>query len=564
MTAPTATSPTTANTALFQRTVLVALAYAGLGYLGLVSALERDLWPTLWFPSAVGLTAVTFWGPRAALGVGIGALLLRLGSRATPTLTLIAVVANTLEAYLGGLLLREHFGLPDRRLSTRDIPRLVFALALVTNISAFVGIASQIEFGLIPAGEAFRGWWSWWAGDAAAVILIVPIWLWRSERESSADVPVAGRHLFGVVGIATGLVLCLLPKPGGPTPIWRPTLAFLPYLLVHWATLSLGARSVAFGGAVVGVVVSFATNIGRGPFASADPIASFDAACLFNLVTGTSTLWLSTLAAERNQQARALERHREHLEATVLQRTRALEERTRELQAFSYAVSHDLRAPLRGVCGWILALEEDCAASLDETGRGHLERIRTESERMGTLIEGLLSLSRISSSEIRHVTVDVSGLASAILRRLAESQPGRAVETAVTPGIRVVGDPMLCEIALTNVLENAWKFTARSRPARIELLPAAVHGGSGFQVRDNGAGFDPSNRSRLFIPFQRFHRASEFPGTGIGLATVQRVAQRHGGSVHVESEPGRGTTVALHFPDPPSPTESRPEPRHAP
>ena len=530
---------------LIVRTVIIALAYSLSGQFGLWSAQERELWPTLWFPSAVGLTAVTFWGPSAAIGVGLGAILMR--SIKDPSLVslLNSFVPNVLEAYIGSLLLGKHFGLPKRRLTTQEVPELVLTLAMITNIGAIIGTATQVFTGKFPNSEILRAWWSWWSGNAAAVILIAPIWLWGREGELHGEGSRVNRRIVLYVGVAMGLALSFLPMPEGPTPMWRPTLAFLPYLLIHWVSLSLGARSVAFGGAIVGVVISLATNMGRGPFATHDPVASYDAACLFNLVTGTSTLWLSTLAAERNLAARALAKHQEHLEATVQSRTRDLEERTQELQSFSYAVSHDLRAPLRGVSGWIFALEEDCGSQLDATGHRHLERIRNEAQRMSMLIEGLLSLSRISPQEIRVETIDVSCLGMSILNRLAEAHPDRAVRTEVPPGILVDGDAALCEIALMNLLENAWKFTSKRPEACIGIEAVESPTGRGFRVRDNGAGFAPSNRDRLFIPFQRFHRASEFPGTGIGLATVHRIARRHGGSVEVESTPGVGTTVTM-------------------
>jgi len=530
---------------LIVRTVIIALAYSLSGQFGLWSAQERELWPTLWFPSAVGLTAVTFWGPSAAIGVGLGAILMR--SIKDPSLVslLNSFVPNVLEAYIGSLLLGKHFGLPKRRLTTQEVPELVLTLAMITNIGAIIGTATQVFTGKFPNSEILRAWWSWWSGNAAAVILIAPIWLWGREGELHGEGSRVNRRIVLYVGVAMGLALSFLPMPEGPTPMWRPTLAFLPYLLIHWVSLSLGARSVAFGGAIVGVVISLATNMGRGPFATHDPVASYDAACLFNLVTGTSTLWLSTLAAERNRAARALAKHQEHLEATVQSRTRDLEERTQELQSFSYAVSHDLRAPLRGVSGWIFALEEDCGSQLDATGHRHLERIRNEAQRMSMLIEGLLSLSRISPQEIRVETIDVSCLGMSILNRLAEAHPDRAVRTEVPPGILVDGDAALCEIALMNLLENAWKFTSKRPEACIGIEAVESPTGRGFRVRDNGAGFAPSNRDRLFIPFQRFHRASEFPGTGIGLATVHRIARRHGGSVEVESTPGVGTTVTM-------------------
>jgi signal transduction histidine kinase len=319
----------------------------------------------------------------------------------------------------GSLLLGKHFGLPKRRLTPQEVPELVLTLAMITNIGAIIGTATQAYIGKFSSAEILRNWWSWWSGNAGAVILIAPIWLWGREVELHGEGRTVNRRIVLFVGVAMGLLLSLLPMPEGATPMWRPTLAFLPYLLIHWVSLSLGARSVAFGGAIVGVVISLATNMGRGPFATHDPVASYDAACLFNLVTGTSTLWLSTLAAERNRAAQALAKHQEHLEATVQSRTRDLEERTQELQSFSYAVSHDLRAPLRGISGWIYALEEDCGSQLDTTGQRHLERIRNEAQRMSMLIEGLLSLSRISPQEIRVETIDVSCLGMSILNRLA-------------------------------------------------------------------------------------------------------------------------------------------------
>ena len=544
---------------LIVRTVIIAIAYSLSGQFGLWSAQERVLWPTLWFPSAIGLTAVTFWGPSAAIGVGLGAILMR--SIKDPSLVslLNSFVPNVLEAYIGSLLLGKHFGLPKRRLTPQEVPELVLTLAMITNIGAIIGTATQAYIGKFSSAEILRNWWSWWSGNAGAVILIAPIWLWGREVELHGEGRTVNRRIVLFVGVAMGLLLSLLPMPEGATPMWRPTLAFLPYLLIHWVSLSLGARSVAFGGAIVGVVISLATNMGRGPFATHDPVASYDAACLFNLVTGTSTLWLSTLAAERNRAAQALAKHQEQLEATVLSRTRDLEERTQELQSFSYAVSHDLRAPLRGISGWIYALEEDCGSQLDTTGQRHLERIRNEAQRMSMLIEGLLSLSRISPQEIRVETIDVSCLGMSILNRLAEAHPDRAVRTEVPPGILVDGDAALCEIALMNLLENAWKFTSKRPEACIGIEAVESPTGRGFRVRDNGAGFAPSNRDRLFIPFQRFHRASEFPGTGIGLATVHRIARRHGGSVEVESTPGVGTIVTMMLISPqkpaPSPTE---------
>jgi signal transduction histidine kinase len=232
----------------------------------------------------------------------------------------------------------------------------------------------------------------------------------------------------------------------------------------------------------------------------------------------------------------------------VAQRTAELEERGRELQSFSYAVSHDLRAPLRGISGWIEALEEDCPGQLDDTGRAHLGRIQLEVDRLGSLIEGLLRLARIGTTEIRRSRVDLSDMAKRVILRLRQTDPDRAGDVQVEEGMSAWGDPALLEIALTNLLENAWKFSAKAEHPSIQFRTAGLHSRDQFVVVDNGAGFDPSNHRRLFIPFQRFHRQSEFPGTGIGLTTVQRIIRRHGGEIEVESRLGRGTTVRFSIP----------------
>ncbi|MDP2999416.1 MAG: PAS domain S-box protein [Bryobacterales bacterium] len=221
----------------------------------------------------------------------------------------------------------------------------------------------------------------------------------------------------------------------------------------------------------------------------------------------------------------------------------ALVAANRELEAFSYSVSHDLRAPLRAIDGFSQALEEDCSERLDEAGRRHLERIRSAARYMGHLIDALLRLSRVARMELRRSVADLSKLARTVARDLEDLDPGRKVEFAIAEGVRAVGDANLLRVVLENLLGNAWKFTARREDARIEFGVETGGGGPVYRVRDNGAGFDMKHAGKLFSLFQRLHEAHEFPGTGIGLATVQRVVRRHGGRVWAESAAGQGTTI---------------------
>ena len=230
------------------------------------------------------------------------------------------------------------------------------------------------------------------------------------------------------------------------------------------------------------------------------------------------------------------------LEQRVRQRTAQLETANKELEAFAYSVSHDLRAPLRGIDGWSLALAEDYADRFDERARQYLDRVRSETQRMGLLIDDMLQLSRVTRTEMQCVPVDLSAIARRVAAELTEANSGRCIEFVVEPGLTTPGDPRLLEIALTNLLANAVKFTHTRAQARIEFAQASHHGQTAFYVRDNGVGFDMEYADTLFKAFQRLHKASDFPGTGIGLATVQRVIRRHGGQVWADAQVDRGAT----------------------
>ncbi|MGQ0536800.1 MAG: sensor histidine kinase, partial [Methanobacteriota archaeon] len=237
------------------------------------------------------------------------------------------------------------------------------------------------------------------------------------------------------------------------------------------------------------------------------------------------------------------------LERRVAERTRELAEANRELEAFAYAVSHDLRAPLRAVDGFGQALLEDAAGSLDERARRHLDRIRAAIQRMGLLIDELLELSRVGRAAMRRGPVDLSGLATEIGAELAAGAPRRAVRLAVAPGIRVDADRALLMILLRNLLENAWKFTSKNPTATIEVGAKSIGGERVFFVRDDGAGFDPEFADRLFVPFSRLHSAEEFPGTGVGLSTVLRIVRRHGGRAWADGAVGKGATFHFTLPE---------------
>ena len=221
---------------------------------------------------------------------------------------------------------------------------------------------------------------------------------------------------------------------------------------------------------------------------------------------------------------------------------RDLEHKNRELESFSYAVSHDLRAPLRRIDSFSRAILESQGRRLDDEGRKFLSRVREASQQMAQLIDDVLYLSRVTRSDLRDQDVDLSEVAELVVSRLQEGQPNRRMEVKIRPGVVVTGDGQLLKIALENLLQNAWKFTGKQAEPRIEFGVTQTSGEPTYFIRDNGAGFEMTYAARLFGPFQRLHSQQEFPGNGIGLATVQRIIHRHGGKVWAEGLVGQGAT----------------------
>lgn len=246
------------------------------------------------------------------------------------------------------------------------------------------------------------------------------------------------------------------------------------------------------------------------------------------------------------------------LEARVAQRTRELTRANQELESFAYSVSHDLRAPLRSIDGFCRLLADRYQAAIDEQGRGFLTRVRAAANRMDGLIDALLKMSRISRGEFKRVDLDLSAMASDIVAELRQSAPQRDVDVVIAEGLHASGDQALIRNLLQNLLENAWKFTDRTPAARIEFLrePApsgdasAVHGGQCvFLIRDNGTGFSQEYAGKLFRPFQRLHGDDQYQGHGIGLATVKRIVERHGGAISAVGVPGSGATFRFSLSD---------------
>jgi PAS domain S-box-containing protein len=247
-------------------------------------------------------------------------------------------------------------------------------------------------------------------------------------------------------------------------------------------------------------------------------------------------LGISEDITELRAHEEATKRHQQEL----VRAKEAADAANRELESFSYSVAHDLRAPLRSIDGFSQALLEDCGPLLDDDSRRHLGFVREAAQLMAVLIDDILALSRVTRQEIDRRAVDLSALARASMRRIERGAPERAVEVSIEDDLQAYGDPRLLSVVLDNLLGNAWKFTAKRADAKIELGATSKDGQTVYFVRDNGAGYDMKYEAKLFGVFQRLHAAHEFEGTGVGLATVQRVVHRHGGRVWAEGKVGEG------------------------
>jgi signal transduction histidine kinase len=260
---------------------------------------------------------------------------------------------------------------------------------------------------------------------------------------------------------------------------------------------------------------------------------------------------------ERKRAADQLRRLSAELELRVLERTAQLEAAVGELEAFSYSVSHDLRAPLRAIHGFARMLEDQLGDDVPPEALHSLDRVKAGARTMGTLIDELLKLSRLGRQRLVHTTVDLSALAHEIVAELRRADPERDVDVSIQQGLLVTGDEQLLRIVLVNLLGNAFKFTRHTTNPRVEISGRREGEHLSVQVCDNGAGFDPEYADRLFRPFQRLHAETEFAGTGIGLATVQRVIRRHGGSITASGTLGRGASFSITLPAATEPEAAR-------
>lgn len=531
---------------------------------------------TVWPPTAIALSALLLFGYGLWPGIALAAFLVNL-SVGVPILGALGMAAgNTLEAVIAAYLLRRA-GFRPALERLRDAVSLVVCGGLLsTLVSASVGVTSGWLTGVIDPADYGSAWRSWWVGDMLSDLVLAPVLLTWGSHPRVRSSPWRLAEALSLAGLIMILSLIVFGYDVGlgPADFLQPYFLFPLFI---WAALRFDQRGVAAAILAVSVVAIGGTAQGYGPFARQSVNESLLFLQTFMGMLAVTFLVLAAVVAEHSRAEAGLREAHDQLELRVEERTVQLKETNdllyeeilerkraeeeihrlnenlkrraveleavnRELESFSYSVSHDLRAPVRRIEGFSSSLLEEYEKQLGEKGRDYLRRIRACCEQMVRLIEDLLQLSRVTRSEMHRGPVDLGALARQITVELQKSDPGRRIQSVIAEGLVASGDARLLRVALENLLVNAWKFTGKCDDPRIEFGVVPMNGQPIYYVRDNGVGFDMAYADRLFGAFQRLHEETEFPGTGIGLATVQRIIHRHGGRVWAESEVGNGAT----------------------
>lgn len=413
------------------------------------------------------------------------------------------------------------------------IPTLVFAVP--------AALASTVLLG----GDFLMVWWWWSVPTAMGVLIVCPLILMLypdfvdALRELSKTRKIELFSLLLITVLVTRFVFTT-DNPEGAV--------LAPYSYLTLPVLLLVAVRFNPSSAVLASFLLAVTALwydGHAPFGRSSSLLALE---VFLFVVIGGALIFAALVAERRQAELKLLNHQRDLESMVAKRTHALENANEELKSFSYSVSHDLRAPLRSIDGFSAVLLEDYGDKLDDTGRGHLERIQRGADRMSHLIEDMLSFSMAARHEIIKQRLDLSLLAQKSLKQLQEIDPNRTVDIDIEKQVVAWGDQQLMSIVMDNLLGNAWKYTAKKADSYIKFFTLRRGDELVYAVKDNGAGFDMKFAKNLFSAFRRLHLSSDFEGSGIGLATVARIIHRHGGKVWAEAEVDKGTTLYFTLP----------------
>lgn len=518
--------------------------YAIFAYIALTYLVFPNGVAAIWPASGVFLAAF-LQSPRSqwwvvAIVLGTIDFILETTSGAIPLLTsAVFSLSLTIQAITSAWMLQRYL---RQRLQFGTLKEvytfMLWGCALPVIVFA---VPPAIVSTLLLAGDPLSVWLWWSISSGMGVLVICPLLLtWYPDFIMSVRrLPMLRRIELITLLIMIVLITRFVFTTSNPQGAALASYSYLTFPGLLLLAIRFNSSSTIFASfllALIAIWYDGSTLFDRG-----NSVIALEA---FLLVVIGGALLVAALVTERKQVARELDKHRNDLELLVADRTAKLEDANKEMESFSYSVSHDLRAPLRTLDGFSSALLEDYGDKIDENGKQYLERIRRGATRMGKLIDDLLSLSKVARCEMKKERTDLSVIAKMVVEQLKDYDSNRQVDTSIdiANGIYGCGDDALIKIVMDNLLGNAWKYTGTTENSCIEFFSKNDNGHIVYIVRDNGVGFDMRYVEKLFGSFQRLHDSSEFEGSGIGLATVARIIHRHGGRVWAESEVGKGAT----------------------
>jgi len=525
--------------------LLLAGVYLAAGSFGLSLAKINPSASAVWPPTGIALAALLLGGYRLWPGVFVGAFLVNFHVQGSFLTASGIGLGNTLEAFCGAWLVQRFAQGTKSFDHTKTIFQFILLAAIgSTTISATIGVTTLSLSSLAKSNTIWTVWATWWLGDMVGDLIVAPlllIWIrkpippWKPKAVLEAAL-----LLLVIIAVAQLVFFGRTPFGGKNAPLEY--LAILPLLWASFRFDQHGAIAAAF---IFSAVAIWGTLRGLGPFAAPDANESLLLLQSFMGIMTMTGLVMASLNSERKRAEHGLELQTESLEKTVGERTAQLEEAVQELEAFSYSISHDMRAPLRAMQGYSQILIEDYADKLAPEAADFLQKISASAMRQDRLIQDVLSYSRVVHADLNLKAVDLDKLVREIIEMSPEWSPPRVAISIETPLPAVLGNDAFLTQCITNLLANAVKFVRDGESPHVRIWAESPDHQVRVCFEDNGIGIADKDQARIFAMFERAHGAKHFEGTGIGLAIVRKAVERMKGKVSVESEPGKGSKFWL-------------------
>lgn len=528
--------------------LLLAVAYFAAGKLGLGLTVAFGNATPVWAPTGISLAALLLFGRQLWPGVALGAFLVNATTH-TPLLFSASAAAGNTGAVLVAVWLIERGGGVGLLGRFRQVLLLVGVALVSPIVSATVGAGALALTDALPWRDVPFAWWIWWLGDSLGFIIITPLLLaWARLRQLW---PIRRRAEAAALAMALAAVVAAAFGPWSVGILGSYPLAYAVVPIMAWAALRFGQPGATLANLLTSGVALWAIVRDYEYLSHGEQAQVLLLWQVFSAVVAITSLVIASTAAERNRAVQELERHTAELEQRVAERTAELRKQNDQMVEFSYSISHDLRAPIRAISGYVQALSEDVSGQLDATGEQYIARIEDATRRMDALIQNLLAYSRLSKVELAHEEVNVAEAVEEALSEVRSEFGQRDVLLLVEvpgdlPPVRVHRLTLVQTIA--NLLLNAAKFMPPDRVPEVRMRAEERSDRVRLWIADNGIGIRPEHHARIFRVFERLHSTELYPGTGVGLAMAWRAMERMGGAIGVESELGSGSRFWLEMP----------------